>query len=296
MDEGRRRKGTGVRALGGRGVDDVDWPVELRVFKTADTTHYVRATATSARACATCARAFDTGDRRSLTVEVRVPDPPPPAPGFRYRHFSAQVHHRSCQPPRLQVVPTAVDGASPDPFVAESEMHYLLLPGSGSEGLELPGLVFTTPDPVVVRDLDRAEGRSAWVSTYLELGFELFGVDDRDWITANAPVTTAVEGVLDGALFSLTGLVDDRAVPLLAWTRKPDHPAYLRWRRAVAASGALFVLYGEYVDVDTETGTVDLAPGGRLGDIAAAIVRVDVVPPRGHPASRPGADAESRSG
>jgi len=41
-----------VRAVGDPGVDKVDWPPELRVFKTADTTHYVVATATSARACA----------------------------------------------------------------------------------------------------------------------------------------------------------------------------------------------------------------------------------------------------
>jgi hypothetical protein len=264
-----------VRALG-RGVDDVDWPVELRVFKTADTTHYVGATAASARSCATCARVFGPGDRRSLTVEVWVPDPPPPVPGYRYRRFAAQVHHRSCQPPRLRVVTTAVDERSTDPFAAESDMHYLLLPPSGSDGFDLPGLVFTTPDPIVVRDLDRAEGRSAWISTYLELGFELFGIADREWIAANAPTATAVEASLDGALFSLTGVVDIRAVPLLEWTRKPDHPAYRQWSTAVAESGALFVLYAEYVHLDTEVGTVDLAPGGRLGDLAAAVVRVDV--------------------
>ena len=267
-----------MRALGGRGVDNVDWPAELRVFKTADTTHYVGATAASARACATCARTFGAGDRRSLTVEVRVPDPPPPVPGFQYRHFFAEVHHSTCQPPRLSVVTTTVDESSTDPFAAESEMHYLLLPSSGGDGFDLPGLVFTTPDPIVVRDLERAEGRSAWISTYLELGFELFGIADRDWITANAPITTAVEASLDGALFSLTGVVDHRSVPLLEWTRKPDHPAYRQWADGVAAAGALFVLYGEYVHVDAETGTVDLAPGGRLGDIAAAVVRVDVAP------------------
>ena len=271
-----------MRALGGRGVDDVDWPVELRVFKTADTTHYVDATAASARACATCARVFGPGDRRSLTVEVWVPDPPPPVPGYRYRRFAAEVHHRSCQPPRLRVVSTAVDERSTDPFAAESDMHYLLVPPSVSDGFDLPGLVFTTPDPIVVRDLERAEGRSAWISTYLELGFELFGIGELDWISAHAPVTTTVQGTLNGPLFTLTGTVGDREVTLLEWTRKADHPAYREWQRAVAASGALFVLYGEYVHVDPASGTVDLVPGGRLGDIAAAVVRVDVVP-RGGP-------------
>jgi len=262
-----------VRAVGDPGVDNVDWPPELRVFKTADTSHYVAATATSARACATCSSPFDADDRRSLTVEVRVPDPAPPVAGFLYRQFAAEVHHRSCHPPELRVVTTATD-----PFTGESDMHYVLVDEAGADGLELPGLVFTTSDPIVVRDLDLAEGRSAWISTYLELGFELFGVPEISWITANAPITTTVRGTLDGALFSLTGTVDDRPVSLLQWTRNADHPAYRRWCRSVDAAGALFVLYGEYVHVDPDSGTVDLAPGGRLGDIAAAVVRVDVAP------------------
>ena len=271
-----------MRAVGDPGVDKVDWPPELRVFKTADTTHYVVATATSARTCATCSGPFDQADRRSLTVEVRVPDPPPPAPGFRYRQFSAEVHHRSCQPPRLQVVTSPVDTNTSDPYTGESDMHYVLIPPSGADSEDLPGLVFTSSDPIVLRELEQAEGRSAWVSTYLELGFELFGIGELDWISAHAPVTTTVQGTLDGPLFTLTGTVGDREVTLLEWTRKADHPAYREWQRAVAASGALFVLYGEYVHVDPASGTVDLSPGGRLGDIAAAVVRVDVVP-RGGP-------------
>lgn len=275
-----------MRALGDPGVDNVDWPPELRVFKTADTTHYVAATATSARVCASCSGPFDADDRRSLTVDVRVPDPLPPVPGFRYRQFAAEVHHRSCQPPRLRVVTADIDETTPGPFTARSDMHYVLLAPPEADTADddvddLPGLVFTTSDPIVVRELEHAEGRSAWISTYLELGFELFGVDEIPWIKAHAPITTAVEGTLDGALFSLTGTVDGRQVPLLQWTRSAVHPAYLRWRRAVDASGALFVLYGEYVHVDTDSGTVDLAPGRRLGDIAAAVVRVDVVPHAG---------------
>lgn len=261
-----------MRAVGDPGVDKVDWPPELRVFKTADTTHYVVATATSARACATCARPFEVDDRRSLTVEVRVPDPPPPAPGFRYRQFAAEVHHRSCQPPRLRVVTAAIEATTADPHTGDSDVHYVLIAPSGDD--DLPGVVFTTPDPIVVRELEQAEGRSAWISTYLELGFELFSLDELGWIAAHAPIATAVQGTLDGALFSLTGTVDGREVSLLEWTRNADHPAYRRWRRAVAVSGALFVLYGEYVHVDPESGAVDLAPGGRLGDIAAAVVRV----------------------
>ena len=267
-----------MRAVGGRGLDDVDWPPELRVFKTADTTHYVVATATSARACATCARPFGADERRSLTVEVRIPDPPPPVPGFRYRQFTAEVHHRSCQPPRLRVITTTPDQTTTPPFTGESDMHYVLMPPCGTDGDDLPGLAFTTSDPIVLRDLDHAEGRSAWISTYLELGFELVSVDQIGWVAAHAPVTTAVHGTLDGALFTLNGSLDDREVCLLQWTRNPDHPGYRAWRHAVAASGALFVLYGEYVHVDTDSGTVDLAPGGRLGDIAAAVVRVDVAP------------------
>lgn len=269
-----------MRAAGDPGVDNVDWPPELHVFKTADTSHYVVATATSARRCATCSVPFGADDRRSLTVEVRVPDPPPPVAGFRYRRFVAEVHHRSCHPPELRVV-SAVVGGGTDPFSAESDMHYVLVADLGVDGLDLPGLVFTTSDPIVVRDLDLAEGRSAWISTYLELGFELFGVAEIDWITANAPITTTVRGTVDGPLFSLTGTVDERSIPLLQWTRSADHPAYRRWCRAVDAAGALLVLYGEYVHVDTEAGTVDLAPGGRLGDIAAAVVRVEVAPHTG---------------
>jgi hypothetical protein len=265
--------------VGDPGVDNVDWPPELRVFKTADTSHYVVATATSARACATCSAPFDADDRRSLTVEVRIPDPPPPVEGFLYRQFAAEVHHRACQPPELKVVSTSVAGTV-DHFIAESDVHYVLMTDPGADGLDLPGLVFTTSDPIVVRDLDLAEGRSAWISTYLELGFELIGVAEIDWITANAPITTTVRGALVGALFSLSGTIDDRPVSLLQWTRNADHPAYRQWCRAVDAAGALFVLYGEYVHVDTASGTVDLAPGGRLGDIAAAVVRVDVTPPR----------------
>jgi hypothetical protein len=268
-----------VRALGGRGIDNVDWPAELRVFKTADTTHYVTATATSARACATCGRTFGASDRRSLTVEVRIPDPPPPLPGFQYRQFAAEVHHRSCQPPRLLVVSTIVDqaNAAAAPFIGESDMHYLLLAPHGADGDDLPGLVITTSDPIVVRDLDQAEGRSAWICLYLHLGFELVSVDEVAWIAAHAPVTTTVAGSLDGALFTLTSTVDGREVALLQWTRNTDHPAYRAWRQALAAAGALFVLYGEYVQVDAESGTVDLAPGGRLGDIVAGVVRVDMV-------------------
>ncbi|KRF29197.1 hypothetical protein [Phycicoccus sp. Soil802] len=275
-----------MRAVGDPGVDKVDWPPELSIFKTADTTHYVVATATSARSCATCSGPFDSSDRRSLTVEVRVPDPPPPEAGFRYRQFSAEVHHRSCQPPRLQVVTAPVDATTADPYTGESDMHYALLPPSGTDGDDLPGLVFTTSDPIVHRELEQAEGRSAWISTYLELGFELFAIDELGWITAHAPITATVQGALDGALFSLTGTVDGREVSLLEWTRSGDHPAYRRWRRAVTAAGALFVLYGEYVHVDADSGAVDLAPGGRLGDIVAAVVRVDVVP-RSGAADRP---------
>jgi hypothetical protein len=266
-----------VRALGGQGIDNVDWPAELRVFKTADTTHYVTATATSARACATCGGVFGARDRRSLTVEVRIPDPPPPLPGFQYRQFAAEVHHRSCQPPRLLVVPTTVDEATTAPFIGESDVHYVLMAPPGSDGDDLPGLVITTSDPIVVRDLDQAEGRSAWICLYLDLGFELVSVDEIAWIAAHAPVTTTVAGSLDGALFTLTGTVDGREVALLQWTRNTDHPAYREWRQAVAAAGALFVLYGEYVHVDTDSGTVDLAPGGRLGDIVAGVVHVDLV-------------------
>ena len=268
----------GVRTVGGPGVDGVDWPPELTVFKTADTTHYVVATATSARVCATCSTPFDIADRRSLTIEVRVPDPAPLVPGFRYRQFAAEVHHRSCRAPRLRVVTEAVEETTDDPFPGESDMHYVLLAPPGADGDALPGLVFTTSDPIVVRELDQAEGRSAWISTYLELGFELFSVDAIDWIAAHATITTAVHGTLDGALFSLTGTLDGHEASLLQWTRSTDHAAYRQWRRAVAASGALFVLYGEYVHVDTDSGAVDLAPGGRLGDITAAVVRVDVVP------------------
>ena len=267
-----------MRAWGGRGVDAVDWPPELRVFKTADTSHFVVATATSARVCATCERPFDADDRRSLTVEVRIPDPPPPVPGFQYRQFAAEVHHRACQPPRLHVVTTDGDDTTTPPFTGESDMHYVLMPPAGGDGDDLPGLVFTTSDPIVVRDLEQAEGRSAWISTYLELGFELVGIPEIGWVAAHAPVTTAVQGSLDGALFTLTGTLDERQVCLLQWTRNTDHPAYRAWRHAVRASGALFVLYGEYVHLDTDLATVDLAPGGRLGDIAAAVVRVDVTP------------------
>jgi hypothetical protein len=277
--QGTDSEGVAVRALGSQGVGDVDWPAELRVFKTADTTHYVVATASSALACATCGGPFGVGDRRSLTVEVRIPDPPPPVPGFRYRQFAAEVHHRSCQPPRLQVVTTTVDQDGSDPFHGESDMHYVLVPPSGDDGDSLPALVFTTPDPIVVRDLEQAEGRSAWISTYLELGFDLVSVADVGWFRSHVRVTTAVEGSLDGALFTLTGTVDGRPVTLLEWTHNTHHPAYREWHRAVDRSGALLVVYGEYVQVDTESGTVDLAPGGRLGDIAAAIVWVDVVPP-----------------
>ncbi|GAA2168272.1 hypothetical protein GCM10009845_31370 [Pedococcus bigeumensis] len=267
-----------MHAVGDAGVDKVDWPPELRVFKTADTSHYVLATATSARTCATCSRPLELDDRRSLTVQVTVPDPPPPLPGFRYRHFVAEVHHRSCQAPRLWVVPTTVDETSTLPFTPDSDMHYVLIAPPHPDEADLPGLVLTTPDPVVVRELDHAEGRSAWISTYLELGFELFGVGELGWVTAHAPTTTAVQGTLDGALFALTGTLDGEQVPLLQLTRRVDHPAYRRWRRAVAASGALCVVYAEYVHLDTRSGAVDLAPGGRVGDIAAAVVRVDILP------------------
>lgn len=268
-----------MRTADGHGVEGVDWPPELRVFKTADTTHYVAATTASASTCATCGQPLRTGERRSLTVEVRTPDPPPPVAGFLYRQFAAEVHHRSCRGPELTVVTTPTDDSGVDPFSDQSDMHYLLVPDAGAEGIGLPGLVFTTSDPIVVRDLELAEGRSAWMSTYLQLGFELFAVDDLALVAALAPITTSVRGTLDGALFSLTGSLDGREACLLEWTRNADHPAYRQWRRAVSTSGALFVLYGEYIQVDTDSGTVGLAPGGRLGDIAAAVVRVDVVPP-----------------
>lgn len=260
-------------------VDNVDWPPELTVHKTADTTHYVAATAASALVCATCLARFATDDRRSLTIEVRVPDRPPPVTGSVHRQFAAEVHHRSCQPPTLSVVLAAVHGGTADPVSTEVDVHYVLTADLGPVGHHLPGLVFAASDPIVVRDLELAEGRSAWISAYLELGFELFSVDQLDWIAAHAPVTTTVLGTLDGALFSLTGIVDQQEVTLLEWTRNARHPAYRAWQRAVAASGALFVLYGEYIHVDAASGAVELAPGGRLGDIAAAVVRVDVVPP-----------------
>jgi hypothetical protein len=269
--------------VGGPGVEDVDWPPGLRNYKTADTTHYVVATATAARACATCSRPFARGDRRSLTVEVVVPCASAGQSGSLVPQFAAEVHHRSCRPPGLKVVTSPGDVSATDPVTGEPDMHYVLLDGTGARHAAPahadvpPTLVFTTTDPVVLRDLELAEGRSAWVSTYLELGFELFGVDDFGWIRAHAPLTTAVKGSLDGPLYSMTGTVDGREVPLLQWTRNAGHPAYRQWSRAVAATGRLFVLYGEYVHVDTESGTVDLAPGGRLGDIVAALVRVDVV-------------------
>lgn len=258
-----------------RGVDEVDWPVELRVFKTADTTHYVAATVTAARVCATCRQPFDRSDRRSLTVVVMVPEPPSPSPAFQYRRFAAEVHHRACQLPELHVVRAAPDERPAGPFDGHSDMHYVLklLPGPCDD--PLPTLVFTTTDPIVVRDLERAEGRSAWVSTYLELGFGLFALDDLALIAATAPAIHTVRGHADGALFSLTGTLDGRTVPLLEWTRPVDHPAYQRWRTATTRSGRLFVVYGEYVHVDTVTGAVDLAPGGRLGDVTAAVVTVE---------------------
>jgi hypothetical protein len=176
------------------------------------------------------------------------------------------------------VLRTAGLGAIADPVNTEVDVHYVLTADLGPDGHHLPGLVFAASDPIVVRDLELAEGRSAWISAYLELGFELFSVDQLDWIAAHAPFATAVLGTLDGALFSLTGIVDEHEVSLLEWTRNARHPAYRAWQRAVADSGALFVLYGEYIHVDPASGAVQLAPGGRLGDIAAAVVRVDVVP------------------
>lgn len=266
--------------MGDSGVDNVDWPPELRVFKTADTTHYVAATAAAARVCASCLVPFRGPERRSLTIEVRVPDPPPPVAGFLYRQFAADVHHRACQPPSLTVVTSATRDPV-DPVGAELDMHYVLTADVARDGTGLPGLVFTTSDPIVLRDLDLAEGRSAWISVYLELGFELFGIGEMGAVAAAAPVTSTVAGRLDGALFSLTGHLDGRELTLLEWTRNAGHPAYREWREAVAASGALFVLYGEYIHVDTESGAVELAPGGRLGDIAAAVVRVEVTQPVG---------------
>lgn len=266
-----------MRAVGGRGTNDIDWPQELRFFKTADTSHYVVATATLARSCATCARQFARDDRRSLTVEVRVPSPPPSVTPFLYRRFAAQVHHTACHPAQLTVVPTAADEPSAGPFLGESDMHFVLTTHPTPGGGAMPALVFTSADPIVIREMEQAEGRSAWISTYLQLGFQLFSTSEVRWIMGNAPTATAVEGSLDGALFTLAGTVDGRQVSLLQWTRRADQPAYRRWREAVRASQALFVLYGEYVVVDTVEGTVDLAPGGRLGDIAAAIVRVGVV-------------------
>ena len=267
-----------VPAGGGRELERVDWPAELRGFKTADTTHYVRATVTSARVCATCSRPFVGGDHRSLTVEVTVPGPHPPGPGLPCYQFAGEVHHGSCRPPALQVVSATTDPVSHDVVAAESDMHYVLMTDTGDGTAGLPSLVFTTAHPIVLRDVELAEGRSAWVSTYLGLGFDLVGVEDLRWVRANATTRSAVHGTLDGALFSLTGTVDGQELPLLQWTRRADHPAYRSWCRAVIAARALFVLYGEYVGVDTDAGTVDLAPGGRLGDIAAAVVRVDVVP------------------
>ena len=164
-----------MQALGGQGVDDVDWPRELHVFKTADTSHYVVATATAAKTCATCLVPFAAGDRRSLTVEVRTPDPAPPGAAFAHRQFSAEVHHRFCHRPGCQVVRSTPTEVSAQVFDRESDMHYVLVTLTGTDGQQVPALVFTTADPIVVRDLERAEGRSAWISTYLELGFELFG-------------------------------------------------------------------------------------------------------------------------
>lgn len=263
-----------MRAANG-GVENVDWPPELRVFKTIDTSHYVAATVASARVCATCRGTFAATDRRSLTVEVRVPTPPAPSPAFRYRQFAAEVHHHTCRLPELQVVRAALVDSSGDPLAGQSDMHYVLqlLPGPG--GRPVPALVFTTTDPIVVRALERAEGRSAWVSTYLELGFELFGVADLDWILGHAPLVDSVTGRVDGALFSLTGVLDGRSVPLLELTRPVDHPAYRRWQDSVVHGRRLFVLYGEYVHVDPAAGTVDLSPGGRLGDVTGAFVPVD---------------------
>jgi hypothetical protein len=274
-----------LRAVGDPGVDKVDWPPELRVFKTADTTHYVAATAAAARVCATCLAPFHGDDRRSLTIEVRVPDPAPPVAGFLYRQFAAEVHHRTCRAPGLSVVTRAsqeaAEAESGDPVDGELDMHYVLTADVGPDGDGLPSLVFTTSDPIVVRDLELAEGRSAWISTYLELGFELFAVGEISAIAAHAPIATAVVGTLDDVLFSLTGTLDGREVTLLQWTRNRGHAAYRSWRRAVADSGALLVLYGEYIHLDTDAGTVELAPGGRLGDIAAAVVRVEMTPPPG---------------
>lgn len=242
-------------------TSNVEWDGRLDAFKGRDTTAYVEAAVTTAKACAACRLPLGSGEPLSLTVAVAEGTCPD---GTAYVTFDPIVSHRRCREPGLTVHEAT---GAPEELTAHG-MRITLEDLDSSGSRTVPALAYTLVPSVSIRE-PGGELISVLVSILLSQGFQLCLSADYTHILQQAG---AVKDSF-GCTITEQGLVTLHADGEQMYSQQldPRDPDQAGWLKA-AKEGAVVVMSGDNLDF-TETGP-SLDAAARLGTLVVGRVPV----------------------
>lgn len=242
-------------------TSNVAWDGRLEAFKGRDASHYVAATAATARTCASCGLPLQPADPLSLTVDITEGTAPD---GTGYLTFDPWICHRDCQEPGLTVRATTGPPDELTPLGAQLTLDHRDETGTRT----IPALAFTLFPNMALRE-PGGELISALVSVLLTHGFQLSLSPDYGDIVEH---TT---GAKDSCSCTVTeqGLVsfDIDGERIISRQLDPTDPGDAGWM-AAAREGTILVISGDNLNF-TEDG-IDLDPAARLGTLVSGNVNV----------------------